>query len=102
MLISHYRGYFSESYSAHKRRIQETRNRLASELSGDQLAAFQRVLQQVRDKREFWARYFEPPVFGLDLDRVATAWSDLRRDLLAALDQKAAAPLAACRTNTES
>ena len=93
VLISHYRGYFSESYAAHKRRIHETRERLASELSGDHLAGFQRVLQQERDKREFWARYLEPPVFGLDLDRVATAWSDLRRDLLAALDKKAAAPL---------
>ena len=33
VLISHYRAYFSESYAAHKRRIQELRERLASELS---------------------------------------------------------------------
>ena len=93
VLISHYRAYFSESYAAHKRRIQELRERLASELSGDCLAAVQRVLQEEHDKREFWARYFEPPAFDLDQDRLASAWSALRRDLLAALDRKTAAPL---------
>ena len=57
------------------------------------MAALQRVLQEEHDKRKFWARYFEPPAFDLDLDHLASAWSDLRCDLLAALDTKAAAPL---------
>ena len=92
-LVSHYRAYFSESYAAHKRRIQELRNRLASGLSGDCLADFQRVLQQERDKREFWARYFESAAFGLDLEHLATAWNGLRHHLLGALDKKGAAPL---------
>ena len=95
VLISHYRAYFSETYAAHKRRIQELRERLASELSGDRLAALQRVLHEEHDKREFWARYFTPTAFDLDQDRLASAWSDLRRDSLAALDRKAAAPLEA-------
>ena len=93
VLISHYRAYFSKTYAAHRQRIQELRERLASEFSGDRLAALQRVLHEESDKREFWARYFELPAFDLDQDRLASAWSDLRRDLLAALDRKAAAPL---------
>ena len=92
-LVTHYRGYFSQSYAAHKERIQQMRGRLAAEFSGDRLAALQRVLQEERNKREFWNRYFDPPAFRLDLDRLASAWSDLRSSLVAALDRKTAAPL---------
>ena len=93
VLVSHYRAYFSESYTAHKRRIQEIRQKLSLELSGDRLATLQRLLQEERDKRGFWARYFESRTFSLDLDRLAAAWTDLRRALFAALEKKAAAPL---------
>ena len=71
-LVTHYRGYFSQSYAAHKERIQQMRGRLVAEFSGDRLAALQRVLQEERNKREFWTRYFDPPAFRLDLDRLAT------------------------------
>ena len=92
-LIDHYRAYFSESYAVHKRRIQGIRNGVSSNLSGDRLATLQRILQQECDKREFWARYFELPAFGLDLDHLAITWNNLRQDLLAALDKKVAAPV---------
>ena len=93
VLISHYREYFSESYTAHKRRISETRDRLASDFGGDRLAALQRLVQEEREKREFWSRYFETPGFGLELDRLADAWHKLSHGVLGALDRKAAAPL---------
>ena len=93
VLISHYREYFSESYTAHKRRISETRDRLASDFGGDRLAALQRLVQEEREKREFWSRYFETPGFGLELDRLADAWHKLSHGVLDALDRKAAAPL---------
>ena len=92
-LFSHYRAYFSQAYGAHKRRIRQIRDRLALEFSGDRLATLQRTLQGERNKREFWARYFEAPAFNLDYERLAAAWTDLRSALLAALEKKAAAPL---------
>lgn len=92
-LIAHYRGYFSASYAAHKRRIREEREEVASDLSGDRLASFQRVVQEERDKRDFWARYAELPAFELDIAELATTWTTLRDELLKVLDAKAAAPL---------
>ena len=92
-LISHYRAYFSESYAAHKKRILDAREKLSADLSGNRLAALQRVLLQEREKWAYWARYLEPSVFGLDLDHLANTWTAVRRDLLAALDKKVAAPL---------
>ena len=92
-IVRHYRAYFSQAYAAHKRRIRQIRDRLASEFSGDRLATLQRTLQEERNNREFWARYIEAPAFGVDLERLATAWSNLRSGLLGALDRKAGAPL---------
>lgn len=92
-LIAHYRAYFSEGYAAHKQRIQDARSRIAADLSGDRLATLQRVLQDEKQKREFWARYLELPPVDLDLDELAAAWTALREALLRALDAKAAAPL---------
>ena len=92
-LIAHYRAYFSERYAAHKQRIQDTRSRIAADLSGDRLATLQRVLQDEKQKREFWARYVELPPVDLDLEELTAAWTALRDALLRALDAKAAAPL---------
>lgn len=92
-LIAHYRAYFSDAYAAHKRRIQEARNRLRTDLSGDRLARFQRTLHEEKEKREFWAHYVEVPDFTVNLDELATGWSGLRDGLLAAMEAKAAAPL---------
>ena len=92
-LVSHYRAYFSKAYATHKRRIRETRDRLAREFSGDRLANLQRVLQEEHNKRDFWANYFEPPAFGIDLESLTTHWTNLRSGIIAALDRKGDAPL---------
>jgi wobble nucleotide-excising tRNase len=92
-LIAHYRAYFSEAHAEHKRRIQQARERVGGELSGDRLAWLQRSLQQEKEKREFWAGYTEVPEFVLDLEELAASWTAHRDTLLTALDAKADAPL---------
>lgn len=92
-LIAHYRAYFSDAYRAHKRVISEAQDAVRSELSGDRLARMQRILQQEKDRRDFWARYTALPDFDLDPEEIARTWTSLRDQLLDVLAAKAEAPL---------
>lgn len=93
-LVVYYRRYFSEAYTAHKRKITEARTLVEESFGGDRLAQFQRRVEQVRERALFWSHYVEGiPAFDADLEQQATAWSDARDELLRALDAKARAPL---------
>lgn len=92
-LIDHYRAYFGQAYSDHKRDIAETHSALVHDLGGDSIADFQRKLEAVRDHHRFWGRFIEMPNFDLDSDRIARVWQDARDVLISLLDQKASSPL---------
>jgi len=93
-LVLHYRRYFSEAYTRHKKRIAQALGKVRETFGGDRLARFQRLLSQARKLRMFWADYVEGlPPFAVDDDAVAEAWAGARDALLERLEAKAQAPL---------
>ena len=93
-LVEHYRRYFSDAYAKHKENIAESRNQLGETFGGDRLARYQRLVEQARERRAFWARYIEDlPAFDVDTEDLAKAWADARDVLLEALEVKTRAPL---------
>lgn len=93
-LVGHYRRYFSDAYTKHKDNVAESRTQLSETLGGDRLARYQRLVEQTRERWQFWARYIEDlPAFGVDGEKLAKAWADARDILLKALDAKTRAPL---------
>jgi wobble nucleotide-excising tRNase len=92
-IVGHYRAYFSKAYAAHKARIDGVRVALMEALGGDALVRFQRALQAAKDRRAFWANYFELPSFGIDNAEVERVWVGARQHLASAITKKAGAPL---------
>lgn len=92
-LIDHYRVYFGQAYSDHKRNIDEAHSALVQDLGGDSLANFQRQLEVARERHRFWRRFIELPNLDLDSERIAQSWQDARDVVISCLGQKTASPL---------
>ena len=93
-LVAHYRRYFSDAYTDHKENIAGARTQLSETFGGDRLARFQRLIEQARERRTFWAHYIEDlPAFDVEAEVLATAWAEARDVLLEALEAKTKAPL---------
>ena len=93
-LVGHYRRYFSAAYANHKENIEEFRTQLDETLGGDRLARYQRLVDQARERGQFWSRYIEDlPAFGVDSEELAKVWADVRDVLLEKLEAKTKAPL---------
>lgn len=93
-LVAHYRRYFSDAYTKHKENIAAARTQVSDTLGGDRLARFQRLIEQARERRAFWASYIEDlPAFDVAAEVLAAAWAEARDVLIEALEAKAKAPL---------
>jgi len=92
-LLTLYQLYFGELYAEHKRQIVEMRAALGRELSGDELARFQREIETARKRHQFWMQFLEIPELPLDIEQIAGIWQDARDVLVSLFDKKIASPL---------
>ena len=93
-LVAHYRRYFSDAYAKHKEDIARVRTQVSDTFGGDRLARFQRLVEQARERRAFWAGYIEGlPAFDVEAEALAATWAEARDVLLEALEAKMKAPL---------
>lgn len=92
-VIQHYEAYFSEAYDQLKHTIAATLGAFEAAHSGDIIAAFERSVRIASERRGFWFRFCDVPEINLDTAAIAQAWQRARDALIAALRQKANAPL---------
>ncbi len=92
-VIQHYEAYFSEAYDQLKQTIDATLGAFEAAHSGDVIAAFERSIRIATERRGFWSRFCDAPEINLDTATIAQAWQGARDAVIAALRQKANAPL---------
>lgn len=92
-LLTHYRGYFSQAYEALKREIAEVSATLDRAHSGDVIAAFERWVRTLVERRQFWSQFVAIPEFSFDTASVVRAWNAAREGMARLLRTKQAAPL---------
>jgi wobble nucleotide-excising tRNase len=92
-LVTHYRGYFSEAYTALKRQIAETQSSVTRSHGGETLAEFERAVRLTVERRQFWSRFTTLPEVAIDTAAVARDWVAAREAISTALRSKQAAPL---------
>lgn len=101
-LIEHYRAYFGQAYTEHKLRISELVGALRRDLGEAALLEFERTLQTVRQRYEFWRRFTALPAPGLEpAEQITLAWQQARTAAVGALERKLAAPLEAVVLSAE-
>lgn len=92
-VISHYREYFSAAYSSLKDELAAAMRAVQAQHGAEAPAAFEREVRVTAQRREFWARFAEIPLFEIDTAAVALAWKEAREAVAALLAQKQASPL---------
>ena len=92
-LINHYRSYFGEAYARMKHEIAQARRAFDEQHGGDALAAFERAVRTVSERRLFWSRFAEVPELSVDTAAIARVWAAARDAVTAAMDAKRDAPL---------
>jgi wobble nucleotide-excising tRNase len=101
-LIEHYRAYFSENYSALKRSITEMLTNVSREHDGDVLAAFERAIRVIVERRNFWMRFSEIPDISIDTAAIVRDWNAARESVVAVLRAKQSAPLETIELSNEA
>lgn len=92
-LIAHYRSYFGEAYAGLKHDIADAHQAFQQQHGGDSLAAFERLVRGLSERRLFWARFTDIPELGLNTAAMAELWAAARGAVSAALESKRNAPL---------
>jgi len=92
-VIQHYRGYFSEAYTALKHTVSDAIGAVKRVHDGDVLAGFERAVRVTIERRQFWSRFCEVAEFTLDTAAIVRDWSAARESIVAQLAAKQAAPL---------
>jgi len=92
-IVSHYRSYFSAEYANLKRSITDAITSIQTILSGDSLASFLWLVQNIQNNSTFWRQFCTVPEFNLDLQSIQTTWQLAREVLLNALESKRLTPL---------
>lgn len=92
-LLTHYRGYFSQSYADLKDSVGELVRWVRNTHAGDIPPAFERAVRVAGERRQFWARFCEVPAISIDTAEIVRDWNAARESVLAELEAKLSAPL---------
>lgn len=92
-VIEHYRAYFSAGYTELKAELAAASRALNFQHSGEVMAAFERDVRVLGERREFWAQFAQVPAFAVDTAAVARVWKAARDAVVALVAKKLAAPL---------
>ena len=92
-LLTHYRGYFSQSYADLKNAVAALQRRVGSTHSGDIPSAFERAVRVAGERRQFWSRFCEVPAVSIDTAAIVRDWNAAREGVLVELEAKLSAPL---------
>ncbi|MHB8482035.1 MAG: AAA family ATPase [Nitrospiria bacterium] len=92
-IIEHYRSYFGEAYTSLKQEVTDAIEDLNSQHGGEAPAEFERRFRLLSERREFWSRFTDIPVLGLDTATITPDWTAARDAAIAVLSQKQNAPL---------
>ena len=92
-LLTHYRGYFSQSYIDLKNAVAALQRRVHSTHAGDIPSAFERAVRVAGERRQFWSRFCEVPAVAIDTAAIVRDWNAAREGVLVELEAKLSAPL---------
>ena len=93
-VFQYFQRYFSDSYDSLITSIGLALDSVNDEHGGDAQAQFERDLNVLRSRYQFWNDFVELPAFLVDSSRVGTLWGKARDAVLRHLQDKAANPLA--------
>ena len=92
-VFTHYRAYFSEAYTEHKKKLSQTKAAIAKMHSGDAAVEFERAVRVLGERLQFWSRFCDVPDMALDTEAITRDWRTARENVEDALSSKQAAPL---------
>lgn len=92
-LLTHYRAYFNESYADLKQTIASLADAIRHQHSGTTQAAFERIVRNAVERRQFWERFCEVPDISIDTEAIVRDWNTATERVLEALSFKRSAPL---------
>ena len=92
-VIAHYRAFFSEAYQRLKQSVNDALATLDRVHNGNVAVALERAVRIIGERRQFWSRFCELPVFEIDTAAIVRDWQAARDNLRAELAAKQAAPL---------
>jgi wobble nucleotide-excising tRNase len=98
-MIEHYRQYFSAAYADLRSAISSAIELVAETHSGDAVAAFERDVRIVFERRHFWSRFCEVPDVAIDTAALVRDWKAARQAVEAHLTSKQSAPLEPTRVS---
>ena len=101
VLIQHYQGYFSEAYSALKKRISNLLHDLQTNFGPSMQASFEQVLRVAVQRQQIWGRFCSIEPISLDTTEIFLECEKALRSLVKLLGAKQASPLDALAISSE-
>lgn len=92
-IISHYRAYFSDAYTALKQDIANATMAFTATHGGDARISFERAIRVSVERRQFWSRFAEVPEIVVDTAAISQTWGNAYNAIVAVLAAKRNAPL---------
>lgn len=101
-LVTHYRAYFSDSYTSLKTEIDRAIYNVKASSSADAVGSVARIANTNDERVTFWSRFCELPRLALDSEALSREWVQAGEALLRVLESKKVAPLDAVPLPEES
>ena len=92
-VIAHYRAFFGDAYRDLKSSVADMLAAVNCAHGGDVVAAFERSVRVIGERRRFWSRFCETPEVSIDTAAIARDWQAARDAVVGELSRKQAAPL---------
>ena len=92
-VISHYRAYFSEEYTALKQTVADALVDISHRHGGGIAAGFERAVRGAVERRQFWSRFCDVPDVAIDTAEIVRDWTSATNAIEAVLRSKQGAPL---------
>lgn len=92
-VIGHYRAFFSGAYRELQRNISGAAGALNQTHPDNVPANLERSVRLLGERRQFWSRFVELPVLGIEPAAIIEGWQTARAGIAALVAQKQSSPL---------